>query len=355
MKLNNSFFMIIFPGLLALMLLLSGCVHSTVTTNISPQPAPPVTSLTNIPSPTGKTPAISSPSPTTIISPLPSSSPPVSTSVPQPTTASSIVPIDASEADEIINKIIDNTASIASYRLNRNITQTFYSTGQSSGQTSSRIYSQALYDSSSQALEMTNIIALKQPAEQPSWPVVENAIFIVDGTMYMRGLFADKPNIWSKTPVTPDIWKKQDQVRFLMNFLQSDQVSGLFQETIEQGNSIERNIILEIMPDPEILWEFFINQPGIQLPGRPPEGLTYDQIINNSRMKIRVDQITFLPNKVETSLDIAITPEMLPSFKYKFMCSASALLTFSDYNQPVDIVLPEEAEKAEELSLEKAN
>jgi hypothetical protein len=320
----------ILAGLLAATLLITGCGRSAITTQVSPPP----TSFS--------------------ISPLPTSSAPSETSQPtSPTVIISDVPISSLEAQNIIASAISKTAAVSNYRLTRNITQTFIS-GKQTDQTISRIFSQALIDVTNQKLEMTNAKAMKQPAGQASWPLAENAVYIVDGIIYNQGLFPDAPEIWSKTSITPVVWDIQNQAKYITGFLKPEDITGLSTETNKINDKVYTRVLFTVNPDLAEFWSFITNQPGIQLPQKPPKELTYDQVIKHFEFKLWIDQSSRLPFEAETDMDVFIDSNMLPSFKSTFSSSIKVNLVFGEYNQPVNIILPSDAEDAQELSQDKS-
>jgi hypothetical protein len=327
---RNRMFWSILAGLLAATLTFTGCGKSAATTQVSPLPSP----------------SYSAPVPS-------SSSPSISTLPASPTSPVSPVPISSSEAEQIVNNVLSKTAALSSYRLTRNIVQTFSPTSKVADQVVSKIFSKSSVDASNKKMEMANSISLKQPAGQVSWPIVENALYIVDGTMYLQGLFPDAPQSWSKTPVTPAVWQIQNQVGAITGFLKPQAINGLSQESIKVANNVSSRILVDVTADQGGLWSFMANQPGVQLPAALPQGLTYNQVIKNSLFKIWVDPSSRLPLEAEIDMDVLINPEVLPSFKGTFSSSIKVNLVFSEFNQPVVISLPADAKDALDLSLEK--
>ncbi len=333
-------------GLLAIPISISGCgVKPAATTQ--PFTPPATADLTDIPS--SLPPSSTSPGTVQPASPSSSASPDNTASNP----ASSTLAISGTEAEAILASIREGAVSVSSYRLNRNIEQEVSSPGTTT-QGTYRIYSQFVMNVPNRILEMTNAINLKQPVGQPSWPMIENAIFIKDDYMYIQGLFPDDPQAWKKTPLTTEAWQMYNQAEFLISFVKPGSISGIYNVIEKSGSSSNNEILVEINPDSSELWSFIVNQPGIQLPKAPPEHVSYDSFMKSTGFKIWFDRKTGLPQRVVAGIDVEIKPDIMPSLKNSFLSSVKVNLSFSEYNLPVSIVIPSEALQSDELSLQKA-
>jgi hypothetical protein len=245
-------------------------------------------------------------------------------------------------------------ASVSSYGFTRDNTQSYSSKADKSDEVTNRTFSQTLVDVSGLKLAATNKTTTKQPADKPTWPVVQNAICVINDIMYIQGLFPEEPQSWSKTTITPAIWQIQNQAQLITDFINIQNITGMTREITRFAEGDKECVVVKINPDPEQLWTFFINQPGIKLLPKPPEGLTLNQIIKNSGISIWIDQSSGMLLQANFDMDVYISPELLPSFKTTFNSSIKVNLLFRNYNQSTDITLPEGAENATELSLQKS-
>jgi hypothetical protein len=65
-----------------------------------------------------------------------------------------------------------------------------------------------------------------------------------------------------------------------------------------------------------------------------------------------LDQTTNLPLKAELKMLFVIGPTLVPTYSGDITMDINISLTFSQYDQPLDIQLPAEAQTAKELSLQ---
>jgi hypothetical protein len=93
------------------------------------------------------------------------------------------------------------------------------------------------------------------------------------------------------------------------------------------------------------------SQPGIQLPSGAPPGVEFSQIIPSSDVKVWLAQSGGYPLKAEITLNVFVTPAQVSSLTTNLTMAAGLSMSFHDYNQPVTIELPQEAQAAGELNL----
>jgi hypothetical protein len=259
--------------------------------------------------------------------------------------------IPSVRADVILEKALPNISTARSYRLNRNISAEMSTKSDRSDLVTSRVYSKAVLDVSRHLMQMSNGVSFKQPAGQPIWPVFENTIFIDGDIMYIKGFSPDQPQVWSKTALTESIWQTQNQAKLLVQLMRPQNITVLAPETLDNGEGARICNVVKIEPDLKEFWSLIVNQPGVQLPSGPPQGLTLEQITRTASLQLWLDQASILPLKAELAIKILVSPENYPTYKETLSSSVNVSLIFSEYNQAFNIELPSEAKAASELSL----
>jgi hypothetical protein len=214
--------------------------------------------------------------------------------------------------------------------------------------------SQAL-DISGRKMQMDNKINMKPPSGQPTWPLLENGVYVVDGTLYISGLFPDEPTLWGKTAATDAYWQKQNQAERLAELLNVPQVAILSPEIIQSGNVSVACDVLRVTPNLESFWALVLLQPGIGglgLPPQPPTGVGWDQMIKNASMTLWVSQTNGVPIRADLSISMEIGPTQVPTFTTDLALDMTASMLFHDYGQTFSIALPQGAKDAIELNLQ---
>ncbi len=116
--------------------------------------------------------------------------------------------------------------------------------------------------------------------------------------------------------------------------------------------------VLESNPDMERLWQTVMEMyetMGLDMSDMPdmPEDVEYllDEMFDSFSMKEWVAKDTYLPMKVEAEMSIEVTPEEMgyPGEEGEVSFDLSMTILMFNYNQPVSIELPPEAENAMDI------
>jgi hypothetical protein len=177
-------------------------------------------------------------------------------------------------------------------------------------------------------------------------------MYLVDNFMYMMTDIPGMGSMWTKSEIPVVDWKDFDQVEPQIELLvDAIQVNVLGSEMI---NGIDC-YVLEIIPDMEQLWKITMQQSGVAgeeiLPGISKEFI--QDIFQDFSVKQWVAKDTYFLLKAELDMTMEITAEAMSLTEddgFMIMDITMDLVVY-DYNQPVSIVLPPEAEEAIEFPL----
>jgi hypothetical protein len=283
-----------------------------------------------------------------------------STSTAKLTTAASTVTaalVPAASAAEVVARVTQGTAAAQSYRLDRNISaMKMGSSDGKSGRYDFSAWSNMVLDIAGLKMQMDNKFNVKPPPGQPDWPLLDNSIYVDEGTIYMRGLFPDEPDLWAKTPVSDTYWQQQNQAAHLIGLLDTPQAAVLAPEYIQ--NSGKPDIpcdVLAVTPDPEKLWALLLEQPGIatmELPAQAPAGVDFSQMVKSAEMKLWVAQGSGFIMKAVLQMSVQAGPALRATLSNDTFVEVSASMIFYDYDQAPVIELPQAAKEAVELKLQ---
>jgi len=165
-------------------------------------------------------------------------------------------------------------------------------------------------------------------------------MYFIDDILYALMEMPALGNIsmWVKTDVPPEMHGQMTQVEDQVELLKLSEVRFAGTETVNGKECY----VLELVPDPDALWEFIserMNIAGAPVPGIEEETIIRD-IARSYSAKQWIDIDSFLLSKSEMDMEIEIEDTSL---------DINMSLLVSSYNQPVNIELPEEAENAIEM------
>ncbi len=180
-------------------------------------------------------------------------------------------------------------------------------------------------------------------------------MFVLDGSVYMKinAKAMGDQDIWIKSRMPDESLEGLDQLEPYVGLLENATrvvLSG--SETIDGTECY----VLEVTPDLSELWSTVMQQSALAelsveniLPSIDPAfiGQVFDQIL----IKQWISKDDFLPVKTTMDMSLDITPEAIgyPDEEGQMNLSISIVASVSDYNQPVDIQLPEGAQGALEV------
>lgn len=163
---------------------------------------------------------------------------------------------------------------------------------------------------------------------------VEGAIYFIDDILYMGVENIALGSVeWSKKNNSGTTWDSYDQMEIQSELLEVSEVERLDDEVVDGIDCY----VLKIIPDLKKYYEIIINQQGLDT-FTMPQGLDYSEIFKSWMVKqwIAKDTNYFVKsyNKVTMSM-------------YSISFTYETKILYSDYNSPVDIELPADAENAE--------
>lgn len=207
-------------------------------------------------------------------------------------------------------------------------------------------------------MDMTMNIAMSEDMPGVEDIDMDMEMYLVDNTFYMMidsPLMGPEP-MWMKFEMPEEIPGEYWDPTALME-LQTEFLEALEFEVT--GSEIVSGVdcyVLEVTADIGQLWELIVQQveeTGLDMDDIPEDfEELLDEMFRNFSLKQWIAKDTYLPAKVEIELDIEFTPEILDVLDAdgEITIDASLTMLMYDYNQPVSIELPPEAEEAVDIS-----
>jgi len=186
------------------------------------------------------------------------------------------------------------------------------------------------------------------PGEDQTGTVI--VTYLVGDMIYMMMDVPGGVPMWMKLEIPEGYWGEMSQVESEIELLEAAQVKVIGSETIEGTDCY----VLQLTPDMEQLWQLAMQQPN--LPGEEVPDVAEEflqEMFTSFSVKQWVAKDTYFPIKAE--IDMVIDPAsaaMGLQVEESVPAGISMVLLFYNYNQPVSIVLPPEAEEAIEVPME---
>jgi predicted small lipoprotein YifL len=257
--------------------------------------------------------------------------------------------LELPSAQEIVDGVIHSMDEIRTYQYD--IDATWESTTEREGEAFIRTFSQSY----SWTLDIENrqgrvdITLESMPKTEPDITGgVE--IYIIEGMAYSKMTTPGEEPTWEKEKAPDDWLEKWQQSGQMGMVFYSDCIEVLEAAQVEViGSEMIGGIdcyVLEVTPDFQQLWKLFSHQ-LFQEPSDVTEEYI-QEVIRSFSVKHWIAKDTYFLMKAEIDIAVELTPETSgPSA----MEQAMVLLAYN-YNQPVYIVLPPEAEEAIEVPME---
>ena len=153
---------------------------------------------------------------------------------------------------------------------------------------------------------------------------------------------------WFKKAVTPGMWEQQSQVEQQMEFLRSAADVRVLADQAVYGTDC---YVFEIVPSVEALGEL-LSQQGTATVGMDFSRLDLAELFEEMRVKQWIAKDSYQVLKTEVYMRMRMDPDDVEASAVDFdemIIDIDMTMWLYDYDQPVSIVVPEEALAAQEL------
>jgi hypothetical protein len=257
-------------------------------------------------------------------------------------------------AQEIIDSVIESFDNIRTYQFDMDTTMDM--AGEAEGEALER----TVTIDNSGTLDLENVqmradltMNIVEPEEDEMEMGVE--MYIVDGMMYAMPEAPEEEPTWMKEEVPSEGWEKLKGISGLETYkelLETAQVKVIGSEKVKGVDCY----VLQLTPDMAQLWQIAMGQEGVgiggTLPTIPEESL--QEIFRSFSVKQWIAKDTYFLMKAEIDMAMESTPEVMDYLgeEGEMTIDLTMSLLAYNYNQPVSIVLPPEAEEAIEVPME---
>lgn len=174
--------------------------------------------------------------------------------------------------------------------------------------------------------------------------------YFMDKTLYVKSDTSEEPGTWTKQEFSEEYWENMNQIGQGVELLKPATVELLGSEQLEGVDCY----VLKVTPDLAAMYEKLfqsIGQGGQWL----SKIFDFEEIVQSTSMKMVIAKDTFYVMQVEMQMTIVMNQENmhLPLGEATFEVSGTSeyVSRAYDYNQPVSITLPAEAEGGVEVPI----
>jgi hypothetical protein len=268
-----------------------------------------------------------------------------------------LVPFSACEeelpaGEELMSRVFEAMEGVDSYKEEMDVTMQFYFEGADytpDMPLSADIAADSLVILDVANEEMAMTMGCDVSGEDEDFTMkIEVAIYLVDGMLYTLLDVPMIPGEWNKSPLPEDYWGKMSCAEMQMKLLEASNFEVIGKERKENVECY----VVQMEPDLVQLFKMIIEHTIL------PAGAMLDEefdmstdMVKNCSVKMWIDKEEYLIIYAEAQFDLEVTPEMFGEYGGEGMMSANATMNMRayDYNQPVGIILPAEAEEATEI------
>jgi hypothetical protein len=171
-------------------------------------------------------------------------------------------------------------------------------------------------------------------------------LYLIDGMAYVNTDMLGMDSGWTKETASMDEW---DEVDFVVSQMGLLELAELDVTGVEKVNGVECYVV-QITPELANLWQVAMQQADITGTGmfELPASVDFGEIIQDFSVKQWYAKDTYYMIKSAMDFSMYITPELVgEEGEGEVSASVNLGMNAYDYDEPVSIVLPEEAREAE--------
>ncbi len=259
-------------------------------------------------------------------------------------------------AQEIVDSVIESFDNIRTYQFDMDMTMDM------AGEAEGEVLEQTVTIDNSGTLDLENVqmradltmnVNMVAPEEDEMEMGVE--MYVIDGIMYAMPKVPEEEPVWMKEEVPAEGWEVLKGIGGLETYkelLETAQVEVIGSEKVKGVDCY----VLQLIPDMAQLWQIAVGQGGVDeegiLPTVPEESL--QEVIRSFSVKQWIAKGTYFLMKVEIDMAVESTPEVMDYLgeEGEMTIDLTMSLLAYNYNQPVSIELPPEAEEAIEVPIQ---
>ena len=251
-------------------------------------------------------------------------------------------------AQEIVDGVIESLDDIRTYQFDMDMTMDM------AGEVEGEVFEGTMVIDSSGASDFENRqmrmdVTLNVAVLGEDEIEMAMAMYLIGDMMYTMMEIPEMGPMWMKSEMPEEYWEEMRQVEPQIELLEVSQVEVIGSERVGGVDCY----VLEVTPDLEQLWQIVMQQ--AEMAGRMPDVAEefLQEIFRSFSVKQWVAKDTYFMAKAEIDMAVELTPEAMgfPEEEGVVTMDIAMSLLAYNYNQPVSIELPPEAEEAVEMTM----
>jgi outer membrane lipoprotein-sorting protein len=174
--------------------------------------------------------------------------------------------------------------------------------------------------------------------------------YLINDVMYMFMEAPEMDPMWMKSEVPAESWGLIDQTESQIELLKTAEFKVIGSEKVKGVDCY----VLALTPDMEQLWQTIMQQAAVGgeelLPDVPEE--FFQEMFRSFSVKQWIAKDTYYLTKVEIDMAMELTAEAIKVEEGDMSIDIIMTLFIYDYNKPISVVLPPEAEGAIEMPMQ---
>ncbi len=251
-------------------------------------------------------------------------------------------------ADEIVKGVIQSMYDVDTYQfdLDVNMDMAVEAEGEAF-KTTVIIGSSGTFDIINRRMRMEMIMNMTFPEEGETEVGME--MYLIDNMSYTLMEIGEMEPTWIKSRVPVGTWKEIAQVEPQIELLESAKVELVGSDEVRDVDCY----VLQLIPDVEQLWQMAMQQ--LETTGGEELDIAEElikEIFRSASVKHWVAKDTYFLTKAEVEMAMEITPEIIgfPEEEGRLIMDITITMLAYNYNKPLSIVLPQEAEEASDVT-----
>jgi hypothetical protein len=174
--------------------------------------------------------------------------------------------------------------------------------------------------------------------------------YLIKDVLYMSTEGLEIDPMWMKLTMPEGTWEEMSQAGSQIELLKTAQVKVIGSEKVRGMDCY----VFELTPDMEQLWQIAMQQSAVggaeMLPDVPEE--FFQEMFRSFSIKQWIAKDTYYLTKAKMDMAIELTAEAMEVEEGGMSMDIAQTLFIYDYNEPISVVLPPEAEEAIEVPME---
>jgi hypothetical protein len=255
---------------------------------------------------------------------------------------------ELASAQEIIDGVIESLDDIRTCQFD--IDMTMHMAGEAEGEMFEGTMvtdSSGAFDLENRQMRMDMTMSLAMIGEDEMEMGTE--MYLIGDMMYMLMEIPEMEPMWMKSEVPEGYWEEMNQIESQIELLEAAQVEVIGSEMVGGIDCY----VLQLTPDLERLWQIVAQQAQVTGEAAALTEESLQEMFQSFSVKQWIAKDTYFLTKTEADMAVELTPEAMgfPGEEGLLTMDITMNLLAYNYNQPVSIVLPPEAEQAIEVPM----